>query len=104
MRQIKAPKREQFEGLRSTGQSVGQAAKEVGIAKSTGYAWSRLPRDTKSAASATATTRFARLMRTKDVQPHAVIELEVAGVVVKVPPHFDADALARLVAVLRGQA
>ena len=105
MRQSKAlTKREQFEDLRSAGQSVGQAAKEVGIAKSTGYAWSRLPRDIKLAASATATPRFARLMRTKDVHPHPVIELEVAGVVVKVPLDFDADALARLVAALRGQA
>ena len=105
MRPSNAPtKREKFEDLRSAGQSIGHAAKAVGIAKSTGYAWSRLPRDTKLAAGATATPQFARLMRTKDVHPHPVIELEVAGVVVKVPLDFDADALARLVAVLRGQA
>ena|SRR4028118_656654 len=104
MRQSEAAtKREKFEDLRSAGQSVGQAAKAVGIAKSTGYAWSRLARDTKPTANATATPRFARLIRTKDVHSHPVIELQVAGVVVKVPSDFDTDSLARLVAVLRGQ-
>jgi len=41
-------------------------------------------------------------MRTKDV--HSVIELEVAGVVVKVKRDFDDEALVRLIAAVRRSA
>lgn len=106
MRQTKtaSSKREQFEDLRAAGQSVRHAAKAVGIANSTGYAWARLQRDMEPVASSALRPRFARLIRTNDVLPHPVIEVEVAGVVVKVGRDFDDDALIRLVTVLRRSA
>jgi hypothetical protein len=73
----------------------------VGIAVSTGHAWSKGHREGKGNAVAKG-NGFARLIRQSDVS--SGIELEVSGVVIRVPREFDADSLTRLIAVVRRSA
>lgn len=76
----------------------------VGVATSTGYAWARAQRAkpvVESLASKSG-VGFARLVRQSEVR--ALIELEVAGVMIRVPAAFDADSLARLINVIRRSA
>lgn len=94
-------KREKFAALRAAGQTVRQAAMAVGIAVSTGHAWSKVHRQGKEK-DAGQGKRFARLVRQSDIR--STIELEVSGVVIRVPGEFDADALARLIGVVRRSA
>ena len=94
-------KREQFEALRAAGQTVRQAATAVGISVSTGHIWSKGDRQGKEKAPVQG-NGFVRLIRQSEVG--ATVELELSGVVIRVPPEFDADSLARLIGVVRRSA
>ena len=78
-----------------------QAATAVGIAVSTGHAWSKAHRGGKDE-DASRGNGFARLIRQSDVS--SSFELVVSGVVIKVPREFDADSLTRLIGVVRRSA
>ena len=78
-----------------------EAAAAVGIAVSTGHIWSKAHGQAKKN-NAVQDNGFARLIRRSDVT--SAIELEVSGVVIKVPREFDADLLAQLIAVVRRSA
>lgn len=75
----------------------------MGVAESTGYAWARAHgEDVQNGTAAESKTSFARLIRQSDVQ--TFIELEVSGVVIRVPREFDADSLTQLIEVIRRSA
>ena len=97
-------RREKFEGLRAEGQSVRQASATVGVAASTGYAWASAQRQKsgKWKPAAKGNAGFARLVRQSEVR--TLLELEVAGVVIRVPSAFNADALVELIHAVRRSA
>ena len=94
-------KREKFEALRAAGQSVREAATAVGVAVSTGHVWSKACGQNRRK-DAVEGKGFARLIRQGDVS--SAIELEVSGMVIRVPREFDADSLAQLITVVRRSA
>jgi len=105
----KKSKRDEFHDLRSEGRSVSEAALAVGIAASTGYQWSSAARQAQAngrrasrmGGGNKSTPRFARLYPQSQA-PSPRIELEVAGVVIRLDNGFNAEVLGKVLAAVRG--
>ena len=97
-RQNRDERRKKFVALVESGVSTAKAA--VGISPSTGFKWVQPLRIQREANGEAKTVHFARLIP----QSASVtqMQIEVAGVSIKVDSSFDEHALARLIRVVRG--
>ena len=95
-------RREEFLELKAAGQSTQTAAGLVGVTASTGYAWARRDREQRSndeRPAAATVPGFARLVRQCEMPSR--IEIDIAGVVLRVDERINVVALAGLVAAIR---
>ena len=99
-RQNRDERRKKFVALVESGVSTAKAAEAVGISPSTGFKWVQPLRIHREANGKAKTVHFARLIP----QSASVtqMQIEVAGVSIKVDSSFDEHALARLIRVVRG--
>lgn len=99
-KQVNAERRERFESLVASGLSTAKAAAAVGISVSTGFAWAQSVRGPGERKRKSRTVHFAQLIPRSAVT--SPMQIEVAGVTIKLDANFDDHALARLIRVARG--
>ena len=99
-RQKNDEQRKEFASLLGSGVSTAKAAKAVGISPSTGFKWAQPLRGQRKAKRKAKVVHFARLI--PQSASVSQMQLEVAGVLIRVDSSFDEHALARLIRVARG--
>lgn len=99
-RRTNGERHEKFMSLVASGLSTAKAAAAVGISVSTGFKWAQsVKRPGREKRKATPIA-FAQLIPQTAVVGQ--MQIEVAGVVIKLDSNFDDHALARLIRAARG--
>lgn len=100
-KQTNGERREKFLSLVASGLSTAKAAAAVGISVSTGFKWAQSVRRPGAKKRKGTAVHFAQL-----VPRHSAVvsgmQIDVAGVTIKLDSNFDDHALARLIRVARG--
>ena len=100
MRQRASKRREAFLAEYERSGSVEVAARQVGVGKSTGYAWARAFREARAESSVS----FVELVRSAEKRDEpSVLVVQIGEAKIEVPRTFDRAHLREIVAALRAE-